>query len=296
MNLFARALRTLLVKQNFLSNSHYSRSVFTPGKCNLVTAKLDSRAIIRVKGQDTLEFLQGVITNDIHHLETRPAIYALLLNHQGRVLYDTIIYSTNASDEVLIECDKAVQSGLIKHLRIYRVRKKVEVTDATELTENLWVVFDPAHKYVCPKSLADDSSSVISNREIDNEVCCSPLVVHSSKRQELPVVRKGVEGIGDPRLEELGWRVFLPPNEPGAGQEFTQEVQVVREEEYRELRYSLGVGEGTGDLPPGNCFPLESNGDYLHGISFQKGCYIGQELTARTHHTGVVRKRLMPFR
>ena len=294
MNLFARALRTITVKQKCLPNIP-SRSVFTPGKCNLVAAKLDSRAIIRLKGKDALEFLQGVITNDIHHLETRSAIYALLLNHQGRVLYDTIIYSTNTSDEAWIECDKAVQPGLIKHLRIYRVRKKVEVTDAAELTENLWVVFDPAHKYVSPKSLADDSN-VISEREIDHEVCCSPLVVHSSKRQELPIVRKGVEGIGDPRLEELGWRVFLPPNEPGAGQEFTQEVQVVPEEEYRELRYSLGVGEGVGDLPPGNCFPLESNGDYLHGISFQKGCYIGQELTARTHHTGVVRKRLMPFR
>lgn len=61
------------------------------------------------------------------------------------------------------------------------------------------------------------------------------------------------------------------------------------------FRYRLGVGEGSLDLPTGNCFPLESNGDYLNGISFHKGCYIGQELTARTHHTGVVRKRLMPL-
>jgi len=49
-------------------------------------------------------------------------------------------------------------------------------------------------------------------------------------------------------------------------------------------------------MPPGAVFPLEANGDYMNGISFHKGCYVGQELTARTHHTGVVRKRLMPLK
>ncbi|CAN7977174.1 unnamed protein product, partial [Ixodes persulcatus] len=60
------------------------------------------------------------------------------------------------------------------------------------------------------------------------------------------------------------------------------------------LRYQLGVIEGLGELPTANCFPLEYNADYMSGVSFHKGCYIGQELTARTHHTGVVRKRIMP--
>lgn len=57
-----------------------------------------------------------------------------------------------------------------------------------------------------------------------------------------------------------------------------------------------GISEGSSDHPDGVCLPLECNGDFLHGISFHKGCYIGQELTARVHHTGVVRKRLLPVR
>ena len=58
---------------------------------------------------------------------------------------------------------------------------------------------------------------------------------------------------------------------------------------------SHGLGEGPADFPTGECLPSESNLDYLGGVSFAKGCYLGQELTARTHHTGVTRKRLLPF-
>ncbi|CAG7828546.1 unnamed protein product [Allacma fusca] len=231
------------------------------GKCTLVATKLDSRSIIRVSGTDASDFLQGLITNDVGHLETKPAIYTLFLNQQGRVLYDAILYSTGTAGETLIECDTSVKSKLMKHLTIYRVRKKVAITDASELKQNLWVVFDSGH----------------------------------TKRQELPIDKKGIEGIGDPRLEELGWRVFLSTKNQSTEEEFIKEIPVVPELEYLQLRYNLGVGEGVNDLPPGNCLPLESNGDYLHGISFQKGCYIGQELTARTHHTGVIRKRLMPL-
>lgn len=55
---------------------------------------------------------------------------------------------------------------------------------------------------------------------------------------------------------------------------------------YITVRYKLGVAEGVDEIPTGNSFPHEYNCDYLHGVSFHKGCYIGQELTARTQHTG----------
>jgi len=73
------------------------------------------------------------------------------------------------------------------------------------------------------------------------------------------------------------------------------EYKEIVSDSYEKYRYRLGVGEGVKDFPVETCFPLECNGDFLHGISFHKGCYVGQELTARIYHTGVVRKRLMPI-
>ncbi len=64
---------------------------------------------------------------------------------------------------------------------------------------------------------------------------------------------------------------------------------------YHRHRLALGVAEGTDEVPLGACFPLEYNLDYLNGVSFSKGCYLGQELTARSFHTGVIRKRVMPI-
>lgn len=61
------------------------------------------------------------------------------------------------------------------------------------------------------------------------------------------------------------------------------------------LRFQLGVPEGATEILSGEALPLEYNLDQLNGISYQKGCYVGQELTARTHFQGVIRKRLMPL-
>ncbi len=120
----------------------------------------------------------------------------------------------------------------------------------------------------------------------------------TSKRENLPLKldSKIIHHFGDPRLPELGWRIFGPSDWTPTISNNTGKIVQEDEERYKDLRYTLGVGEGVVEIPFGKSFPLEVNGDFLHGISFHKGCYLGQELTARTHHTGVVRKRLMPFR
>lgn len=210
---------------------------------------LTDRAVIKVSGPDAGPFLQGLMTNDIRHLEEETNImYCMFLNVQGRILYDSLIYNGLEQGTYLIECDTGVVHQLARHLAMFRVRRKVSV--AIDQSLRTWVLFEPP-----PKDLEGNI-----------------------------IVAK------DPRVKELGWRLLTETD-------LNKQIESVQQpNHYRELRYRLGVGEGISDLPPGTSFPLECNGEYLHGISFHKGCYVGQELTARTYHTGVVRKRLMPIK
>ena len=98
----------------------------------------------------------------------------------------------------------------------------------------------------------------------------------------------------DPRVKQLGFRVIVKDSDSKTAN-MLDSISNDNQPSYTGLKYRLGVGESPTEIIPGKALPLESNADYLHGVSFHKGCYIGQELTARTHHTGVVRKRVMPI-
>lgn len=94
----------------------------------------------------------------------------------------------------------------------------------------------------------------------------------------------------DPRLKQLGTRSL---QETGVGPEEPQSASSDKTA-YILRRYMHGIAEGPEELIPGSALPQESNLDYLNGVDFKKGCYVGQELTIRTQHTGVVRKRILP--
>jgi len=233
---------------------------------SMISQQLSHRSLIRISGTHASDFLQGLITNDMQHLEDdqKGSIYAVMLNHQGRLLYDVIIYATEL-DSFLIECDSALLQEVFKHLKMYRVRKKVDIATMEDLS--VWSVFR------------------------------NPDILLLEEQEKIDVELKSSDGMytftRDPRLKSLGWRFIMSGS--CSPKEIILNHTVEPGECYRTLLYKVGIGEGVNDLPPGACLPLECNADYLHGISFHKGCYIGQELTARTHHTGVVRKRLLPL-
>jgi folate-binding protein YgfZ len=94
----------------------------------------------------------------------------------------------------------------------------------------------------------------------------------------------------DPRLPALGVRVLVPAGQAGK----MLGLPEAPASEYETLRLALGVPDGSRDLPVEKALLLESGFDELHGIDWQKGCYMGQELTARTKYRGLVKKRLFP--
>ena len=93
----------------------------------------------------------------------------------------------------------------------------------------------------------------------------------------------GDQGVPDPRLADLGRRWLAPAGDPTSG--------------WHTHRLSLGVTEGGGEVGSGETLWLECNARELNGVSFTKGCYVGQENTARMHHRSKVNRRLVvaPF-
>uniref|UniRef100_A0A663F6Q4 Iron-sulfur cluster assembly factor IBA57, mitochondrial n=1 Tax=Aquila chrysaetos chrysaetos TaxID=223781 RepID=A0A663F6Q4_AQUCH len=225
------------------------------------------RALLDVRGTEAGVFLQGLLTNDVTPLVAGDgaagALYAHALNVQGRCLYDLILYRLHESPEeephILLECDSGVLDAIQKHLKLYKIRRKVNITPCLDLS--LWAVV--------PGERAGDIASSLT-KCADQALILTP----------------------DPRTEVMGWRLIA---KKGANlSEIIPGSHIGNTEDYHRHRYKQGIPEGVKDLPPGVALPLESNLAYMNGISFTKGCYIGQELTARTYHMGVIRKRLLP--
>ncbi|NXF06974.1 CAF17 transferase, partial [Smithornis capensis] len=253
------------------------RAVTAPGLRRLCRARRGAaaacfplgRALLGVRGAEAAVFLQGLLTNDVTHLGAEGgaprALYAHALNVQGRCLYDVILYRLHGSageePHILLECDSGVLDSLQKHLKLYKIRRKVDISPRPDLS--LWAVI--------PGEQAGDSSSSLPK-------CAGQAVLFTP----------------DPRTDVMGWRLIA---KKGANlSEILPGSEIGNVQDYHRHRYKQGIPEGVKDLPPGVALPLESNVAYMNGISFTKGCYIGQELTARTHHMGVIRKRLLPVR
>jgi tRNA-modifying protein YgfZ len=184
---------------------------------------LTDRAVIRLSGDDGRGFLQGLITSDV----SGPLpVYTGLLTPQGKALFDFIVWGDG--DDLLIDCEAIQADALVRRLKIYRLRRPVEIgVDAA-------------------------------------------LAVHWSLDADA--------GVPDPRNAALGRRWIAPPGEAATG--------------WHAHRLALGVVEGMAELGQDATLWLETNAREQNGVSFTKGCYVGQENTARMHHRGKVNRRL----
>lgn len=260
--------------------------------------KLSTRRLISLSGPDAVHFLQGVITADIapSAVPRSSGFYAAFLNAKGRVLYDTFIYpdiyhllasdtgkfkdaNGKAGERWIVECDANEVKNLYTHLRRYKLRAKLDLRIIEEEELGVW------HSW---RELADQAAEGGAKWTAHS----IPSATSTENSIPVPPHEEGMITLNDPRAPGLGRRILAPGSMPPAQE--IEDLEEVTLDSYRIRRYLRGVQEGQGEIQSEKALPQESNIDYMSGISYRKGCYVGQELTIRTHHTGVVRKRALP--
>ena len=300
--LLPRLIWPIRLRRTALLESYSKSSLSIGSRISLsswTSCHLPQRALVKVQGVEAAPFLQGLITNDINPLveDDRKrfckessmsysilcfSLYCAFLNTGGRVLFDAIISKTENEGEFLLDVDSAVSKLVKKHLSLYKVRRKISIKVMEDL--NVHAVFQevgdedshPEHRL--PTRSGEPGSTFCNGGEVPTAL-------------SLP---GDAPALPDPRVPALGYRLILPASED-PHQVLPEKTNPCHPSLFTQLRYRLGVPEGSSETPLGKALPLEYNLDYMNGVSFHKGCYIGQELTARTHHTGVIRKRVLPL-
>jgi folate-binding protein YgfZ len=217
---------------------------------------LAERGILAISGEPARDFLQGLITNDIQKASPSRAIYAALLTPQGKFLHDFFI--VEHKDRFLLDCSAERMPDLIKRLTMYRMRLKLDITDESDK----W-----------------DVGAMLPVGEMD-----AP-----------GTAKTRFDGVSyvDPRHAGLGERTIRLVDEDDT---FPTDIaqQDKNRADYEAIRIALGIPDTGKDLIADKSMPLESGFDELQGVDFEKGCYVGQEVTARMKHRNLVKKRLFP--
>jgi folate-binding protein YgfZ len=223
---------------------------------------LDARGVLEIAGAERAAFLQGLVSNDVAKAAPDRALYAALLTPQGKYLHDFFVVVQG--DALYLDAEAARLDDLRRRLSIYKLRSKVTIGDASDR--------------FCVAAV------------------CGAGALHRLGLAETPGAARGfAAGVAyvDPRLADLGARLLLPH---AAAATALAEIGTAPGDAaaYDRLRLALGVPDGSRDLEIDKTILLEAGFDELNGVDWQKGCYIGQELTARTKYRGLIKKRLMP--
>ena len=221
---------------------------------------LKDRGVLLISGQDSKDFLQNLVTNDINKVTETQSCFSSLLTPQGKYLFDFMI--VKHKDGYFIDCELNQINGLINRLNVYKLNSKIEI-------ENL------SHKF---------QVVVISNEKF--------LSINNSKNLEgTTITYRDDPFFIDPRNKELGARGIVSLEKLYLSIK-KLELKLEDSKNYYELSYNLGIAQINTKNLQEKVFGLECNFEELNGIDFKKGCYIGQENTARMKLKNKLRKKL----
>ena len=225
---------------------------------------LKDRGIIYISGEDAEEFLQNIVTNDINKVGEASSCFASLLTPQGKYLFDFIIVKHKQG--YFLDCEKNQINQLIDRLNVYKLNSKIEILN---LSNEFEVAIISKEKFLTLENAKD-------------------IVGNTVKYNGDPVAL-------DPRSKNLGGRLIanleklnlslkslgLKPEDP---------------KKYYALSHKLGIPQINTNKLQEKVFGLECNFEELNGIDFKKGCYVGQENTARMKLKNKLKRKLLPLK
>ena len=205
--------------------------------------KNSNSQFLSIEGEDSNEFLQNLITNDINKCSEDNIIYSCLLSPQGKFLSDFFIFKKD--EKYLIETHSFFYEKLLKKLNLYKLRSKVYINEVNNL-----------HSYSIFGDIQKDQDTFIFNI--------------------------------DPRNKNIGLKLIHLKKNP----EILDSLNEINEEKYHQILIQNTVPLSHYDLEENKSLLLENNFENLNSISWDKGCYVGQEITARMKYRALLKKKI----
>ena len=225
---------------------------------------LEDRAVLYINGEDAKGFLQNLISNDIEKVTENSSCFASLLTPQGKFLYEFILLKHKTG--YLIDCEKSQSEDFFNQLNLYKIRSKVEILNLS----NEFVVANLSYeKFLSIEGAKDVEGFTLKFRE-------DPIVL-------------------DPRNKNLGARLIINLEKLYLSLK-KLELKDDNINNYYDLSHKLGIVPKNLNKLKNKLFGIECNFEELNGIDFKKGCYVGQENTARIKLKDKLSKRLLPIK
>ena len=224
---------------------------------------LENRGLISITGEDIKNFLQNIITNDIEKVSSSTSIFSALFTPQGKYLFEFFLIQSKKG--YLLDCDNQFTNEIINYLLKYKLRSKIEITD---ISKDYVIGIINSEKFLDIQKSENKTGDTIEFRD-------GPLFL-------------------DPRNKNLGARIVSTLEKLHLTIKKLN-LKIIKPDTYFAKAHSLGIPiKGIQNLKD-QLFGLEANFEELNAIDFKKGCYIGQENTARMKLKEKLRRRLLPI-
>ncbi len=224
---------------------------------------LEDRGLIFISGEDAKNFLQNIITNDVEKVSLSASIFSALFTPQGKYLFE--FFLIQSKNGYLLDCDNKFTNEIINYLLKYKLRSKIEIID---ISKNYVIGLINLEKFLDIQKNENKTGDTIEFRG-------SPLFL-------------------DPRNNNLGARIVSSLEKLHLTIKKLN-LKIIKPDTYFAKAHSLGIPiKGIENLKD-QLFGLEANFEELNAIDFKKGCYIGQENTARMKLKEKLRRRLLPI-